>query len=779
VRAPAPGGGDSVRRTAPFAVRMARRASGLGALLLVLIAAATAARAGHEMTFYPSFYPQEITILGVPPEGAAGLLEKKTLHAYVGRDPFRAAAPPAHVERVESLEGYVVLTLNRAAAGLADPAARCATAGRALRALARTKGEWVAHPYPVTPYHADFVDHFDLVEAARKKLGGPGGEGSGAPLRVRASGRAAELARAAGLRAPDGGWDATLEEVRLRDLLSGRETRVNGWSWPPWSRAGWFQAYLLYVGGLGDVPPAPAVQQTLDRRLRGEWLTDGERVGLERRLVSLVTGGCERVVAGYTTRAEAVNTDYSEGVENVGWDAQSGLDSAMFVRTVKLKDFPWNGWLTLGAEGHPGSAWNPVGGFGDATGRLVWAALTDPALLPSPRGDGWIPNRVRPVETKLGTIEVPGDAVRPDPATGTLKPVGAGVTARAKVVYRVAASAFHDGTKMNAADAVYPFVFAAAHRRRAPGGRPDPAVERVAATLGDWLVAFRVLRTDTEIKAFGEVQLFYDVPVIEVYLAHGASAVDLPAIAPPWSPVPWQLLALMDEAVARGLGAYSESEAKRRGIPWLDLARDRKVKESLASLAESFERRSWVPDGLKGLVTVEQARQRWAALRRFHAKHGHFLVTSGPYRLDKWTQDSVVLGVFRDLSYPLGVGSYDRYAVPLRAFVTGVERQRERLMLQVDAERVERAGRDVKIVREPYHPEGTRRDDDAPVAHYAVVGSGGEVAAAGVSRETEGPRVIVDLRGLAAGEYRVLLALAINGNLLNPEVKVIPYRVAD
>jgi len=38
----------------------------------------------------------------------------------------------------------------------------------------------------------------------------------------------------------------------------------------------------------------------------------------------------------------------------------------------------------------------------------------------------------------------------------------------------------------------------------------------------------------------------------------------------------------------------------------------------------------------------------------------------------------------------------------------------------------------------------------------------------------------VDLGGrLAPGAYRVLLALALNGNLVNPEVKVIPYRVAE
>jgi hypothetical protein len=38
----------------------------------------------------------------------------------------------------------------------------------------------------------------------------------------------------------------------------------------------------------------------------------------------------------------------------------------------------------------------------------------------------------------------------------------------------------------------------------------------------------------------------------------------------------------------------------------------------------------------------------------------------------------------------------------------------------------------------------------------------------------------VDLGGkLAPGAYRVMLALALNGNLVNPEVKVVAYRVAE
>jgi hypothetical protein len=269
--------------------------------------------------------------------------------------------------------------------------------------------------------------------------------------------------------------------------------------------------------------------------------------------------------------------------------------------------------------------------------------------------------------------------------------------------------------------------------------------------------------------------------VVEVYLRHAADPAEAPAIAPPWSPVPWQLLVLMEEAVTRGLAAFSEDEARRRGVAWLDLVRDRKLVDALGPIAESFERRAYVPEPLRGLVTVEQAQQRWAALRRFRRQNGHWLVTSGPYRLQKWSADATVLAVFRDLSYPNVVGSFDRWALPRRAWIGAIDRRGDRLALQVDAQTLTKFERSYKIVREPMRlaPTGEKAQDTV-VARWTAIGAGDEVVATGRAQEVEGDRLIVDLRGkLPTGAYRILLTLALNGHSMNPEVKVISYRVTE
>src|SRR2546426_11474962 len=68
----------------------------------------------------------------------------------------------------------------------------------------------------------------------------------------------------------------------------------------------------------------------------------------------------------------------------------------------------------------PTAAWNPIAGFTDATGRLLWSGLSDGALFPQPYGGGFAQNRVRlaTTETQTGDLAVPVDAIVPEAGTG-------------------------------------------------------------------------------------------------------------------------------------------------------------------------------------------------------------------------------------------------------------------------------------------------------------------------------------------------------------------------
>src|SRR2546427_1331692 len=543
------------------------------------------AHAGHEFPFYPSFYPQEITVEALDARSAAQRLAKGTLHAYAGGDITDSGKSGV----VTSLGGYVVAKL--------EPG-RCADA-RGMKDALGAGAVW--HPYPVTPFHADYLHHADRAEAARAATG----------EQKKFSGK--------------------LEIIDVGALMAKASARYNGWSGPPWLRQGWFHAYLLLAPTVTDV----RIENAARRLMRGDYRSLEERINLDRNLVELLQARCERVVLGYTLRRERYGADYSQGVENVGYDALEGLASAIFPRTVKLRDFPWNGWLNVAAPAPPSSAWNPVaGGFGDAFGRLVWSALSDPAFLPSPHGGGWIENRVSAsVEKSAKPLAVPEDA---------LFSAGRDKTATTRIVYRVRNSAFHDGTSMSFADLVYAYVFANPEQLR----------------------GVRLLRVETETLAFGEDKLSYEVPVVEVYL-DGVADGDAATVAPPWTTLPWHLLALFEEGARRGYLKLAE----------FDPVRDAALGRKLAELARELEERAYVPPALAPYVNAQEARARYRALREFHAAHGHWLVTNGPYVLERCDGAKAVLGVFRAPPYPKGVGTFNPYPVPPNARETRTRRR--------------------------------------------------------------------------------------------------------
>jgi hypothetical protein len=326
--------------------------------------------AGHELPIYPSFYPHEIDIQTVAPERALALLEASKIQAYVGAAPPPQTLPNS-VVAVEVLGSFIVVEINPAL-----PQDACTVTAAVIGDLAKRGGDFVFHPYPVTPFHGDYLYHADLAAAAKELW----------TSRMRTSPRSQSAQGDVAVTAVDAGV-----------LQAQAVTVVNGWLGPPWLRKGWFQADLL----LGDAPISPEAKARIaadvERLTTGDYEDAAERINLERDLVGLLSGGCHKTVAGYTVKRQYYNNDYSAGIENIAYDAINGFASPMFARTAKLKDFPWNGWLGLGVDARPTAAWNPVAGFTDDFGRLMWSALGDPAVLPAPNDSSWTINRIADV----------------------------------------------------------------------------------------------------------------------------------------------------------------------------------------------------------------------------------------------------------------------------------------------------------------------------------------------------------------------------------------------
>jgi hypothetical protein len=372
----------------------------------------------------------------------------------------------------------------------------------------------------------------------------------------------------------------------------------------------------------------------------------------------------------------------------------------------------------------------------------------------------------------------------PEPGTGRLQPAGPGRSARLKLAYRVLGSAFHDGTQMTPADLLYAYMFAYRWGGSVDAEEHyDPEIAAATAQLRKRLVAVRVAGVDTASKSFrfGDVNFIRELFAIDVYLDIPPEDPEQDAVfAPPWSTLPWHLTVLMEEAVGHGWAAFSQAEAMRRGVEWLDFVRSDALKTRLAALVDQFEQQAFRPAILQSLVSAEEARKRWAALSAFYRSRGHFLVTNGPYQLKSWSGKRVSVAAFRDLSYPLGVGSYDTYAIPRRGYVTGVEREKGGLRLSADIEIVMKFMRDYQIVRQPMGlVDATVRKRAAPECRYVVVDADGRVALAGVAVPSEDLTFVIDLDSrLPAGQYTVMAEILVNGNAMSAGIQRIPVVIS-
>lgn len=415
------------------------------------------------------------------------------------------------------------------------------------------------------------------------------------------------------------------------------------------------------------------------------------------------------------------------------------------------------------------------------TALMVLYTFTSLSILAEPIVERRAP--AAPTAALPEASSIPDDALIPEPATGRLLPIGPGRSARLKLTYRVLGSAFHDGSAMTSADLIYAYMFA--YRwgvRGAPGAQYDPSIDRATAALRQRLRAVRVSGMDMVSKSFrvGDVNFTRPLFVIEIYADMTPGDPEQDAIFfPPWSTLPWHLMVLMEEAVSRGWAAFSQGEAARSGVEWLDLVRSEPLKTRLAALVEEFARQGFRPDILQPLASADDARTRWSALSAFYKSHGHFLVTNGPYRLKGWSGDSATLEVFRDLSYPLGVGSFDAYAIPRRGYITKIEHVSGGLRLSADIETVMKFMRDYQIVRQKLGSiDATALARAAPECRYAVVDADGRIVLSGVSHPQDDMSFPIELDGrLPAGSYTVMAEIVVNGNATNPEVARIPVKL--
>src|SRR5262249_57247405 len=134
------------------------------------------------------------------------------------------AAPPVDSRAIESLGSFIVVHVNPASPRAQDDASACAVVRTVMRALA-AQGDFIAHPYPVTPFHGDYLHHADLATAAMARF--PLDAAPVAGLKIAARGSLAQSHPEWSAR--DADWDAEDDEVDAAEIEASAIFSVTGW----------------------------------------------------------------------------------------------------------------------------------------------------------------------------------------------------------------------------------------------------------------------------------------------------------------------------------------------------------------------------------------------------------------------------------------------------------------------------------------------------------------------------------------------------------------------
>ena len=352
-----------------------------------------ASQAGHEVSYYPSFYPQEIRLEPLDPQAAAARIPEQDRSAQpLCRRQRRASTPRSRASEV----GLIACRLHR---GVVSPRRKAATVAAPRSPRRPRRGRLTGHRRPPLSGLRPTMPTISPTPTARS------------PCRAPA--------------APPAPHDVEIEEIPVNDLLRKSGAGAGIWLAPPWTKEGWFQAYRVLRAASATGASAERADALYERRLPGRFKDAAERLDMQRALVA-GWRGCERGIVGYRLRRECLQRRLLQRVENIASDSQP--DSTR--RRGPHHEAQGLPLERLAARRHRGAAtaaWNPVAGFSDETAGWCGRSWATMPICRSPYNSRWVQNRVEIVpdddERKpKQSVLVPADALMPEVGTGKLVP---------------------------------------------------------------------------------------------------------------------------------------------------------------------------------------------------------------------------------------------------------------------------------------------------------------------------------------------------------------------
>lgn len=359
-------------------------------------------------------------------------------------------------------------------------------------------------------------------------------------------------------------------------------------------------------------------------------------------------------------------TPYNKNVQATS-DLAAGIESAqIYPFTLRFIDKE-GGQLKWATQNLFADPWNPIAGgnwtfdqgalratasagfMNDPYTGLVWPLRAEKAeitvldsLPPTNKTLDWVTLNTAP------EIKVPTDAWGDwDAKTQTFIPVKEGTTAKVKSVVTYPADLYttvkwHDGSSFSAADVVMGLILTF-DRAKKDSPIYDEASVPVFESFMSTFKGVKIASTDPLVIEYYTDLTQPDAENMAISLwpnyGYGESK--------------WDAIAIGNLAEAGGELAYSTDKATAAKVEWTSYVGGPSL-EILKKYLDQAAGESYIPYAatMGKFVTADEAKARYANLAKFYADHGHMIVGTGPYVMDKvfLTEKSLTLKNFAD--YP-------------------------------------------------------------------------------------------------------------------------------
>ena len=314
--------------------------------------------------------------------------------------------------------------------------------------------------------------------------------------------------------------------------------------------------------------------------------------------------------------------------------------------------------LKVGVKQIYQGAWNNIGGFSDAYSINIYSNIADSATLRHPFTGEVISMRNQILNSTTNgpdeRIQIHPDTIIWNSALGWI-PVEKNSTSLSKVTYKILYSNWHNGIPMDKSDLLYSLYFM--YEWGTNSGDGDLTIDPEYTS-----------RVELGLPYFKGVRFISENgdDIVESYLDQWHyDDKEIAASAGVWAQEPWEITAASERLVLSNDLSFSKSQSTTKNAEWLSLIipeHANLIKQELLKMKNE----NFIPSPLKGIVSLEEAKDRYEASIDWIEKHNHALISNGAFYLDRYNPSGRIIDIkiFNDSSYPFERDYWSNFVNP-------------------------------------------------------------------------------------------------------------------